>query len=124
MKITITNYAKTIISDRVLTALLGIFILACLAYCVFVGVSLRPSDLQVAVHYSSFGDASFYRDKWYYFLNFISLALLMMAFHVILTVKMYIQGRRQIALFFISLSLFLIVLAWFLTRAILRVAFL
>lgn len=124
MKTSIINYTKTIISDRVLAALLVLFVLACLIYCVFVSISLRPSDLQVAVHYSAFGDTSFYRDKWYYFINFIGLALVMMVFHSLLTVKLYIQGRRQMALFFISLSLFLIVIAWFLTRAILRVAFL
>lgn len=107
-----------------MAALIVLFVLACLTYCVFVGISLRPSDLQVAVHYTAFGDASFYREKWYYFINFIVLGLIMMIFHTILTVKLYIQGRRQIALFFISLSLLLVVIAWFLTRAILRVAFL
>ncbi len=124
MKTTFINYTKTIISDRILAALLVLFILLCIGYCVFVGISLRPSDLQVAVHYTAFGDTSFYRDKWYYFINFIILGLIMMVFHSILTVKLYIQGRRQMALFFICLSLFLIIIAWFLTRAILRVAFL
>lgn len=124
MKTNTINYIKTIISDRVLAALIIIFILGCLTYCVFVGISLRPSDLQVAVHYTAFGEATFYREKWYYFINFIILGLLMMVMHTILTVKLYIQGRRQIALFFASLSLLLVVIAWFLTRAILRVAFL
>lgn len=124
MKTNTINYIKTIISDRVLAALIIIFILGCLTYCVFVGISLRPSGLQVAVHYTAFGEATFYREKWYYFINFIILGLLMMVMHTILTVKLYIQGRRQIALFFASLSLLLVVIAWFLTRAILRVAFL
>lgn len=124
MKTITINYIKTIISDRVMAALIIIFMLACLAYCVFVGISLRPSDLQVAVHYTAFGEASFYREKWYYFLNFIVLGLLVMAMHTIITVKLYVQGRRQIAIFFICLSLLLVVITWFLTRAILRVAFL
>lgn len=124
MKTNTINYIKTIISDRVLAALIIAFVLGCLAYCVFIGISLRPSDLQVAVHYTAFGEAGFYREKWYYFINFIVLGLLMMVMHTILTVKLYIQGRRQMALFFISLSILLVVIAWFLTRAILRVAFL
>ena len=107
-----------------MAALLIVFILACLAYCIFIGISLRPSDLQVAVHYTAFGDASFYREKWYYFVNFIAFGLMLMAMHTILAVKLYVQGRRQIALFFVGLSLLLVVIAWFLTRAILRVAFL
>jgi len=124
MKTNTINYIKTILSDRVMAALLIVFILACLAYCIFIGISLRPSDLQVAVHYTAFGDASFYREKWYYFVNFIAFGLMLMAMHTILAVKLYVQGRRQIALFFVGLSLLLVVIAWFLTRAILRVAFL
>lgn len=124
MKTNTINYIKTIISDRIMAAIIVIFILACLAYCVFIGISLRPSDLQVATHYTAFGDATFYREKWYYFINFIVFGLLMMLIHTILGVKLYIQGRRQVALFFMALSLLLVVIAWFLTKAILRVAFL
>ena len=124
MKTNTINYIKTILSDRVMAALIVIFIIACLVYCVFVGISLRPSDLQVATHYTAFGDATFYREKWYYFINFIAFGLLMMVAHTILGMKLYVQGRRQIALFFMGFSLLLVIIAWFLTRAILRVAFL
>ena len=124
MKTNTINYIKTILSDRVMAALIVIFIIACLVYCVFVGISLRPSDLQVATHYTAFGDATFYREKWYYFINFIAFGLLLMIAHTILGMKLYIQGRRQIALFFMGFSLLLVIIAWFLTRAILRVAFL
>jgi hypothetical protein len=124
MKIAGINYIKLILADRVLAALLFLFLLLVVAYCIFVGVSLRPSDLQVVTHYSAFGETSFYRDKWYYFISFIALGVIMAITHIVVTVKLFIQGRRPLALFFTWFSLFLIVIAWFTTWAILKVAFL
>lgn len=124
MKTNTINYIKSILSDRLVTVLIIFFILASLAYCIYIGVSLRPSDLQVAVHYTGFGEASFYRDKWYYFINFIVLGILFAVIHTILVVKLYLQGRRQIAVFFAYLSYLLLLIAWIITWAILRVAFL
>ena len=124
MKTNTINHIKAILSDRLLTVLIILLLLVAMAYCVFVGISLRPSDLQVAVHYTAFGDASFYRDKWYYFTNFIALGALIGASHAVLTVKLYAQGRRQIAILFVLLSLLVLIIAWILTWAVLRVAFL
>jgi hypothetical protein len=124
MKTAGINYIKLIIADRALALLLLLFILVVIAYSIYVGVSLRPSDLQVAVHYSSFGETSFYRDKWYYFINFIVVGAFMAIAHTILTVKLFIQGRRTLALAFVWLSILLAVIIWFTTWAVLRVAFL
>ena len=124
MKTTITSSLKLLFSDRLLAALSILLILTCMAYCIYVGVSLRPSDLQVAVHYSAFGGTGFYRDKWYYIITFIIFGMLIGIIHPILTIKLYAQGRRQIALLFILFSLLLIIIAWFITWSILKVAFL
>lgn len=124
MKENIITALKLIIVDRLVTVLLGSFILLCLAYCLYVGLSLRPSDLQVAVHYTSFGETNFYRAKWYYLLSFIVFGLGLAAFHTILAIKLYVQERRQIALAFIGLSFLLLLIAWIMTRSVLRVAFL
>jgi hypothetical protein len=124
MKDTLINSIKPVLADRLMTALLFVFILACIVYCVYVGVSLRPSDLQVAVHYTAFGETSFYRDKWYYLITFIVFGLLLAGMHTTLIIKMYAQGRRQIALLFVWLSLLLLMIAWLMTWATLRIAFL
>jgi hypothetical protein len=124
MKIAGLNYIKLILEDRVLASLLFLFILVTIGYCIFVGVSLRPSDLQVAVHYSAFGETGFYRDKWYYFINFIAFGVIMAISHLILTVKFFTQGRRVLALSFAWFSIFLVVIAWLTTWAVLKVAFL
>jgi hypothetical protein len=124
MKMNLINSIKPILADRLLAALTLLLIIACLAYCIYVGISLRPSDLQVAVHYTAFGETSFYREKWYYLISFIMFGVMVAIVHTSLIVKLYGQGRRQITLLFTWLSVLLIVIAWFITQAVLRVAFL
>jgi hypothetical protein len=124
MKTNVINSIKPILADRLMTALMILLIIVCLAYCIYVGVSLRPSDLQVAVRYSAFGEASFYRDKWYYLITFIAFGVLIAVMHTILIAKIYLHGRRQLAILFAWLSLLLVVIAWFMAWAVLKVAFL
>lgn len=124
MKSTLTNSIKLILDDRLLSGLLILLVLACLAYCIYIGISLRPSDLQVAIHYTAFGGTSFYREKWYYLITFIVFGALIATMHSALVIKIYTQGRREIAILFAWLSILLVVIAWFVTWAILKVAFL
>lgn len=124
MKLNLIKSIKPILDDRLMAVLIVLFVLICLAYCIYVGVSLRPSDLQVAVHYSAYGETTFYRDKWYYLITFILFGILQAVMHTALIGKIYLQGRRQLALFFAWLSLLLVVITWFITWAVLKVAFL
>lgn len=87
-------------------------------------MSLKPSDLQVAVHYTAFGDTSFYREKWYYLMAFVLFGVLLAILHTAIAMKLYIQGRRQIAISFILLSTLLLVITWFIAWSVLKVAFL
>jgi hypothetical protein len=124
MKKTITATLKTILEDRFLTVMIIILILLSLAYSIYVGASLRPSDLQVAVHYTAFGPTGFYRQQWYYLITFVVFGLLVAVMHTAVIVKMHTQGRRQMALLFGWISFLLIVIAFFMTRAVLKIAFL
>lgn len=124
MKTNFITSLKLILSDRLVTVMLVLFILACLAYCIYVGVSLRPSDLQVAVRYTVFGGTSFYSEKWYYLISFIVFGLILAVIHSILVVKLYVQERRQIAILFAWFSFLLLLIAWIITHSVLRVAFL
>jgi hypothetical protein len=124
MKSNFITALKLILADRLVTTLLVLFILACTAYCIYVGVSLRPSELQVAVHYTAFGSTGFYREKWFYLLSFIMFGLTLGVIHSILIVKLYVQERRQIAILFTWLSFLLLLIAWVITHSVLKVAFL
>ena len=124
MKTDYITYVKNILADRLVTAVVVLLILLSLAYCIYVGISLRPSDLQVAVHYTAYGNTSFYREKWYYLISFIVFGALVAIMHSILVIKLYVQGRRQIALLFAWLSILLLVIAWLITWSVFKVAFL
>lgn len=124
MKSNIITSLKLILADRLITVLLLIYVIACLVYSIYVGISLRPSDLQVAVHYTAFGETSFYREKWYYLISFIFFGLMLAAVHSALIIKLYVQERRQIALLFCGFSFLMLIIAWALTRSVLNVAFL
>ena len=115
---------KAVLTDRLMAVLTIALILGCLIFCIYVGISLRPSDLQVAVHYTAFGDTSFYREKWYYLISFVIFGVLVAVVHSALIVKLYTQGRRQMAILFAWLSLLLMAIAFLMTHAVLRIAFL
>lgn len=107
-----------------MTVLLLLFVLSCVAYCIYVAVSLRPSDLQVAVHYTAFGATSFYREKWYYLLSLVVFGLILAIVHSIIIVKLYVQERRQMAILFAWLSFLMLLITWIIAHSILKVAFL
>jgi len=123
MKTVVINSIKQVFADRIVVALMLLFVLMSLVYCVYVGISLHPSDLQVAVHYTAYGETSFYREKWYYLISFILFALVVAVAHVALIIKLFVQERRQIAILFAWLSIFLVVIMFLITRAVLGIAF-
>lgn len=124
MKTNLLSAIKLVAADRVVAVLTVLVILASLGYATFVGLSLHPSDLQVAVHYSAFGETTFYREKWYYLLSFVMFGLIVAVVHTALILKIYAQERRQLAIFFAWLSLLLVFIAIALTRSVLNIAFL
>lgn len=124
MKADIVNTIKLVLADRLMTIFIIIFILFCGSYSTYVALSLHPSDLQVAIHYTAYGETTFYRDKWYYFITFVVFGGVIGILHSILTAKIYAQGRRQLALLFLGASFLVMVIAWFITWSVLKVAFL
>lgn len=124
MKTNLITAIRIVAADRMVAVLTIAMIIAALAYSVYVGVSLQPSDLQVAVHYTAFGETSFYREKWYYLISFFLFGVMVAITHTALILKLYTQERRQMAILFGWLSLLIIVIAWAITRSVLGIAFL
>ncbi|MEO7905132.1 MAG: hypothetical protein ABIR91_05065 [Candidatus Saccharimonadales bacterium] len=122
MKNIIVTAFKLIAADRLVAVLLSVFLVGCAAYCLYVVLTLRPSDLQVAVHYSAFGNTHFYREKWYYLLSFLVFGVSMAVVHTTLVAKLYGQQRRSIVLAFVGFSFLTLVVAWVLTWSVLRIA--
>lgn len=118
------NTIKLVLADRLVAALTILLIAVATLYCIYVGLSLQVSDVQVAVHYTAYGGTNFYRDKWYYLISFIGFGASFAVIHTVLMLKLYAMERRQLALLFIGLSFLILAIAWMITRSVLKVAFL
>lgn len=116
---------KHLFADRAVLAFAFAISLLSTAFIVYVVVvlSLQPSEVQVAAHYSAFGETHYYRNTWYYLLSFAAFGLLFMVAHVALLVKLASQGLRPLAMAFGWLSLIMLPILFILTQAVLGVAF-
>ncbi|MEO5950809.1 MAG: hypothetical protein ABIQ04_05170 [Candidatus Saccharimonadales bacterium] len=124
MKSDFITYSKQVLADRAVTIMISIILVLSIAYCIYVGVSLRPSQLQVAVHYTAFGETFYYRDQWYYLLSFVAFGVVFAITHTMLIVKLLMMNKRQIALVFGWFSLFVLLIILLLTHSVLGIAFL
>lgn len=122
MKHTIKDYLRPIISDRYALVLTIILVLVGLVFMASIALSIRPTELQVVTHYTGFGLTNFYRDKWYYLISFVVFGLLFVVMHIAIACKLYVEKGRMLALGFLWFSVALLVLAWFIIRALLNVA--
>jgi len=119
-----TDLIKSYFRDRTIVGLTAVLCLTAVAYIVYVALALEPSDLQVAVRYTAFGDTHFYRDKWYYLLSFVLFSVTLTGLHIALAIKLYGRQQRQLAILLLFLTMFLFIIGWIVTRSVLRIAFL
>lgn len=115
---------KSYLRDRTMVSLTIALFLMGVAYTIYVVLALEPSDLQVATRYTAFGDAHFYRNKWYYLLSFVLFGVILAGVHTALAIKLYGRQQRQLAIALLVLTVFLFVTGWIIARSVLRIAFL
>lgn len=113
---------KLIATDRYVITLLGVFLLVTIGFCISIGVTLQPSELQIVNQYTAYGITNFYRDKWFYFLSYIVFGFMMAVVHTIIAAKLYQEKDRQFALMFIWLSIAIVAIALILVHSVLQVA--
>lgn len=108
--------------DRFTTVLLALFILGCLISLIYIAVSVRPSELQVVVHYTSYGTTNFYRDRWYYLLTFAAFIIVLAISHVAIAYRLLVSKGRDLMIAFIWLGFIILAIALALFSQILKVA--
>lgn len=121
MKKIIQESFSQLVSNRYLLVLSGLLILLALSFAIYVGINVRPSELQLVSRYSDFGVTHFYRAQWYNLLTFGVFGLFVAVMHVILAVKILIVKGHRIAILFAWLSVVIIIFAWMITYAVLNV---
>ena len=122
MKKHIQTTLKTLLKDRYLSGLLVGFLVLCLITIVYLAFMIHASELQVVVHYTSFGTTNFYRDKWYYLLSFVAFMVMMAILHTIVCLKLLEKRGRDLALAFAWLSILVVLIALSLFYQVLKIA--
>ncbi len=122
MKQQITSSIQELMKDRYLTVLLTVFLLSCISLLVFLVTAIHPSELQVVVHYTSFGATNFYRDKWYYLLSFGGFVIIMAAVHSVLTYRIFRLKGHQLAVAFTWLGILMVAVTIALFLQIVKIA--
>lgn len=124
MRETFKTAVKLILADRAVATMLLFLAVLSIIYSLYVGFSLRPGDLQVAVHYTSYGETNYYREQWYYLISFVLFGAMVLVAHSLIAMKLYVLQRRQLAITFIWFSYLLLIVAWIVARSVLGSAFL
>jgi len=122
MKRQLVTSVQTILKDRFLSGLLAAFLLVCVIVIIYLALTIHQSELQVVVHYTSFGTTNFYRDKWYYLLSFIVFIVVMATVHSVIAFKLFEKKSRDLAIAFVWLSLLMIFVAVALFYQVLKIA--
>lgn len=124
MKQLLRIYWTTLSSDRTLFVQSLLIAVIGVVYLVYIGLSLAPTDLQIATRYTSFGGTQYYRNKWYYLLTFVLFDMAIVASHLGLIVKLATREMRPLAVAFGWLSIIMLGLLFFFTFSVLGVAYL
>lgn len=121
MKKVIKDAFKSLVADRYLLVLSALLILLAVSFAIYIGLSVRPSELQLVSHCSAFGVTHLYRDQWYYLLSFGVFGLFAAALHVILAVKLLLVKGHSLAVMFAWFGIALILLAWMTAFAVINI---
>ena len=115
---------KDFFRDRTMVTLVGGLLLLTVVFMVYFVSALEPSDLQVAIRYTAFGDTHFYRGKWYYLLSFAVYSISLVGLHTALAVKLHGRSQRHLAIAVLSLAYIMFIISWIVTQSVLGIAFL
>lgn len=103
---------KQALGDRpYFSVMVGIAVVA-LLFIVYTLLTIEARDIQVATRYSSFGEANYYRGKWFSLYGFSVLAAGIAVGHNLLMLKFLALNRRSIGMLFGLLTMLVLVIGW------------
>lgn len=122
MKQQLKSSFQQLTNDRTLLVVLTVFLVGCLGTLLYLAFSVHASELQLVVHYTSYGTTNFYRDKWYYLLSFAGFIIILAISQICLTYKILNEKGRDAALAFAWLGVALVVITAATIYQVLRIA--
>ena len=122
MKDTVNKSIKTVLSDRGIAILLIVNVIFFIAISIFLITSIKHSEAQVIARYTAYGVANFYRNHWYSLFGYIALAFMIVSGHSILSIKLVSLEKRSMAVFFLWLTLGILIVLTVLAYSIIKIA--
>ncbi len=121
LKDTITHSLKELITNRYLTVLSVVTVFLAIAFVIYIGVVVRPSELQLVTHYTAYGVTHLYRDQWFYLLTFGGFAVITALINTGIALKVYLTKGHPLAIMFAWFGIGIIVFAWLTSFSIINV---
>ena len=121
LKDTITHSFKELITNRYLTILSAVTIILAIAFAVYIGIVVRPSELQLVTHYTAFGVTHLYRDQWFYLLSFGGFAIIIALINIGMALKVFLAKGHPLAIMFAWFGVGIMVFAWLTSFSIINV---
>jgi hypothetical protein len=110
-----------IAKDRTAVMLLLGLAVCCVVLIATVIIRLHPSDIQIPVRYTGFGQTFIYRDQWYTQYSYVGFAVIIAAVNGFLALRLY-QLKRMLGLGLLGMSIFVVILATIVINAMFNLA--
>lgn len=121
MKTSIKSSFSQLLTNRHLLVLSVSLIILAISFAIYIGLNVRPSELQLVTHYSAFGVTHLYRDQWFYLLSFGVFGIIVAVLHIIIATKIFIMKGPSLAILVNWLGIVIILFAWATAYALLNV---
>ncbi len=107
--------------DRLALSLIIVIVLLAIAIIITTAVRIHPSDVQVPVRFTGYGQSNIDRDQWYTQISFAVFAIITLGFNGFLAIKLY-TIRRALSLSIIAMTILLLVVTVVVMNAIFNLA--
>lgn len=121
LKNTITESIKELLTNRYLTVLSIVTVILAIAFVIYIGIMVRPSELQLVTHYTAYGVTHLYRDQWFYLLGFGAFAVISAFLTIAIALKVYLTKGHPLAIMFAWFGIGILVFAWVISFSIINV---
>lgn len=121
LKDTITHSFKELITNRYLTVLCAVTIILAIAFAIYIGFVVRPTELQLVTHYTAYGVTHLYRDQWFYLLSFGGFAIIVALINIGMALKVFLTKGHPLAIMFAWFGVGIMLFAWLTSFSIINV---
>ncbi|HET9412250.1 MAG TPA: hypothetical protein VFO38_05420 [Candidatus Saccharimonadales bacterium] len=107
--------------DRLAIILLIVMIIGAIAIIITTILRIHPSDIQIPVRFTGYGQSNIDRDQWYSQLSYGLFSVVLVAINGYLAIKL-LNVNRMLGIGLMSMSIFLLVLCLIIANAIFNLA--